>query len=64
MPDYTVRVDDNFHYMDSSERYTAGEYDTWDEALAKAQSIVDDYLLRDLRENPDIIAVTPVHDVR
>ena len=56
MGEYLVRVDDNFHYMDKDERYTAGEYDSWEEALAKARSIVDDYLLSDIRENPGISA--------
>ena len=41
---YTVMVDDNFHYMDESERYTAGEFETADEAIAVAKKIVDDFL--------------------
>ena len=41
---YTVEVDDNYHYMDESERYTLGEYDTWEEALAAAKKVVDDFL--------------------
>ena len=56
MAEYLLRVDDNFHYMDKDYRTTAGEFDTWDEALAKAKSIVDDYLLRDIRGNPGISA--------
>jgi GTP diphosphokinase / guanosine-3',5'-bis(diphosphate) 3'-diphosphatase len=41
---YRVLVDDNFHYMDESERYTSGEYDTAEEAIAKCKEIVDDYI--------------------
>jgi hypothetical protein len=41
---YTVRVDDNYHYMDESERYTHGEFETYDEALAACRGIVDRFL--------------------
>ena len=37
---YIVMVDDNFHYMDESERYKAGEYDTYEEAEEKCREIV------------------------
>lgn len=33
-------VDDNFHPMDESERYKAGEYDTLEEAEAQCREIV------------------------
>ncbi len=38
---YKVFVDDNFHYMDEEERYCAGEFDSYEEALAAAKSIVE-----------------------
>ncbi len=38
---YTVCVDDNYHYMDESERSAHGEYQTSEEALAVAKEIVD-----------------------
>jgi hypothetical protein len=41
---YSVRVDDNYHYMDPSERYTHGTFDTLEEALKAARQIVDSYL--------------------
>ena len=41
---YAVFVDDNFHFMDESERYKLGEYDTCDEAVAVCKKIVDDFL--------------------
>ena len=44
---YTVYVDDNFHYMDEDERYVAGTFATYEEALAKAESM----LRRDLDEH-------------
>ena len=40
---YTVLVDDNFHYMDESERYTSGKYKTEEEAILKCKSIIDEY---------------------
>ncbi len=42
---YTVLVDDNFHYMDEDERYTAGEFDTYTAAVSECERIVDDFLL-------------------
>jgi len=44
-PKYTVYVDDNFHYMDENERYTEGEYDSKEEAIAVMKKIVDDCIL-------------------
>ena len=41
---FKVLVDDNFHYMDESERHAAGEFATLPEAIAAAQKIVDEYL--------------------
>jgi hypothetical protein len=42
---YKVIVDDNFHYMDESERYEAGEFPTLEAAIEAAQKIVDEYLV-------------------
>ena len=36
---YTVLVDDNFHYMDESERYEEGSYDTAEQALEVCKRI-------------------------
>lgn len=44
MNKFRVFVDDNFHYMDESERYIAGEFDTLEEAIAKCKSIVDEFI--------------------
>jgi hypothetical protein len=38
---YKVVVDDNFHYMDESERYTHGEFESFDIALSAAKALVD-----------------------
>ena len=46
---YEVLVDDNFHYMDESERYSAGVFPTYGEALGRAKRIVD-RSLHDLHE--------------
>ncbi len=42
---YKVLVDDNFHYMDESERYVLGEFATLDAAIAACRGLVDEYLL-------------------
>ncbi len=41
---FTVWVDDNFHYMDESQRYCSGKFATLDEALDKCKRIVAEYL--------------------
>lgn len=41
---YTVQVDDNYHYMDKDYRYTLGHFPTYEEALAAARAIVDGFL--------------------
>ena len=42
---FKVFVDDNFHYMDESERYELGEFPTLDAAIEASKKIVDEYLL-------------------
>jgi hypothetical protein len=42
---FKVFVDDNFHYMDESERYELGEFSTLDAAIEASKKIVDEYLL-------------------
>ena len=34
MKNFEVFVDDNYHYTDEDERYSAGEFDNYEEALA------------------------------
>lgn len=51
---YQVFVDDNFHYMDESERYLLGTYATADEALAAARKLVDDFLEYQLEREPSM----------
>ncbi len=41
---YSVYVDDNFHYMDESERYKLGEYDDCASAIAACQALIDECL--------------------
>ena len=43
MSKYIVYVDDNFHYMDESQRYKQGEFDTKEEAITQCKKIVDDF---------------------
>ena len=44
MPKYLVYVDDNFHYMDESERYLLGEFPDCESATAACRRIVDEFL--------------------
>jgi hypothetical protein len=41
---YRVLIDDNFHYMDESDRSELGVFATADEAIAACKRIVDDFL--------------------
>ena len=41
---YTVMVDDNAHYMDTSERRQFAEFPTCAAAIAACERLVDDYL--------------------
>ena len=41
MKKYTVYVDDNFHYMDESERHKFGEYETLEEAISACKKVVE-----------------------
>jgi hypothetical protein len=43
-PRYTVFVDDNFHYMDESERYMFGTFPSPEAAIEACRQIVDDFL--------------------
>ncbi len=44
MTAYELFVDDNYHYLDEESRYSAGTFDSYEEALAKAKAIVDEFL--------------------
>ncbi len=44
MAGFELFVDDNYHYMDEQSRYKAGTYSSYDEALARAMAIVDEFL--------------------
>ncbi len=41
---YHLRVYDNSHYMDESEAYDHGEYETYEEAEIAARGIVNEFL--------------------
>ena len=36
---FDVFVDDNFHFMNEDERYSAGTFDTYEEAVANTKTI-------------------------
>jgi hypothetical protein len=48
---YKVFVDDNFNYLDRSERYLFGEYESKEEAIITCKSIVDRFLNHNLEPN-------------
>src|SRR5215471_14480730 len=50
---YTVYVDDNFHYMDESERYKLGEFADCASAIAACKQIVDEFFANCYLENTD-----------
>ena len=43
-PQYTVMVDDNFHYMDEDERWQYGTFAGADEAIAACRHLVEQSL--------------------
>ncbi len=43
---YTVFVDDNSHYMDKSERYKLGDFDSCEKAVKACKKIVDEFFAR------------------
>ncbi|HYT41514.1 MAG TPA: hypothetical protein VEP90_04165 [Methylomirabilota bacterium] len=47
---YTVKVDDNFHYMDEEERYEEGVYDTCSRAIQHCKKIVDESLISNYKK--------------
>jgi len=51
---YTVFVDDNFHYMDESERYKLGEFDDCESAVAACKKLVDEYLQQGFTKNTTV----------
>ena len=48
---YTVYVDDNFHYMDESERYKLGEFADCASAVAACKKLVDECLQQGFTES-------------
>ena len=42
---FKLIVADNFHYMDVSERYQLGDYDSLEAAIAACKRIVDEFLI-------------------
>jgi hypothetical protein len=39
--EYTILVDDNYHYMDETARYTRASFDTLEDAIRECKRIVD-----------------------
>ena len=43
---YYLRTYDNYHFRNESEAFNEGNFETYEEALAAAKIIVDDFLLQ------------------
>ena len=41
---FYIRIYDNYHYMDESETYNYGQYETYEDALVEAKKIVDEFI--------------------
>ncbi|MEJ2600623.1 MAG: hypothetical protein P8Z00_19985 [Anaerolineales bacterium] len=41
---YRVLVDDNFHYLDETERYELGSFEDLESAIRAAKKVVDSFL--------------------
>jgi hypothetical protein len=44
MAPFELFVDDNYHYMDEAHRYSVATFASWEEAVAAAKRIVDEFL--------------------
>jgi hypothetical protein len=58
---FTVFVDDNYHYMDESERYKKGEYESYEAALSVCKKIVDEYLASAFEEGMDVADLIKIY---
>jgi len=43
---FRIFVDDNFNYMDESSRYCLGKFESFDAAVTRCKSIVDEFLVK------------------
>ena len=46
---FTVVIADNFHYMDETENYEHGKFETVEAAIAASKGIVDEFLVSALQ---------------
>ncbi len=53
---YTVFVDDNFHYQDEEERWVAGKFSSYEEAVAECKRLVELSLQEGLSQKGPITA--------
>lgn len=47
---YAVDVDDNFHFMDEDERWRLGRFATYEEAVAAAKRLIEEFFDCDISE--------------
>lgn len=53
---FRLKIYDNYHYMDESESYVTGHFDSCAEAVAAAKSVVSRFIDACVAENPAITA--------
>lgn len=53
---FRLKIYDNYHYMDESESYVTGHFDSCAEAVAEAKSVVSRFIDACVAENPVITA--------
>ena len=46
---FTIKVADNFHYMDDGETYTLGTFPSLEQAVQRSKEIVDTFLEKNYR---------------
>ncbi len=54
---FHIRVYDNFHYTDESEAYNTGEYDSYENALIAAKTMVNEFLVHNWKKGMTPVAL-------
>jgi hypothetical protein len=62
MSGYVVMVDDNFHFIDESERTLDSEYTTAGAAVARCKAIVDEWLKHAVNNAPEPMTAAELLD--
>ena len=55
---YQLKIYDNFNYMDESATYLHGRYGSYEEALEKAQAIVEEHIIHNYKPGMTVADMT------